>query len=304
MPREPWFDDSRDPDFAPPRRTFGLIHLLGAITVFCVGLAIYAQWGKTGLPAAASIIVGTGGVVAWRLRRITAVEVGVLCVISLILAGLALPAVEMPGPDSPTRFRPLSKALNGYKNASGVLPPQVVSPAGQSYSWRLEIARFFGSPLPDVTRPWNHPANATVTQDVGRAFFHCPVDRQASPGETSYVAITGPDTCWSDQGMRPEDIPDGAAHTILIVDSHSTGIVWSEPRDLVADELNWQINGGPLSIRAGHGSYVEYFDGSRRPKGPQHTDALMADGSIRHLPGDMDPEVLNQLVHCRDGKGK
>jgi len=302
MPARPWFDDSHDPDFAPPRRTFRLIHLLAATTLLCVGFAIYAQWGVHGLPAAASVVVGTAALVAWRWRLIKGVEVGVLWLIAVLFAGLALPAVGMPEPDNPLRFKPLQSAFSSYRNQHETLPPQVVSPGGNPYSWRLEIARFICPSLPDTTRPWDDPANAIVTHDMGRAYFRCPVDRQAADAETSYVAITGADTCWSDEGLRLADIPDGAAHTLLVVDSHATGIVWTEPRDLVADELNWQINGGPTSLRAGHGDYVEYLDGSRRPKGPRHTHALMADGSVRYLPDNLAPEVLKQLVNCRDGK--
>jgi hypothetical protein len=128
------------------------------------------------------------------------------------------------------------------------------------------------------------------------------LDAAAPASDASFVAITGPETCWPEGGLSLDNIPDGAAHTILVVDSHRTGIAWSEPRDLEASQLNWQINAGEKSIRAEHGSYTQYLDGSKRPVGPRHTMAVMADGSTEVLSANIDPLVLQQLVNRRDGE--
>jgi hypothetical protein len=292
---------SSDDDLRP---TFRLIHLFVLTALICICLAIYMQWGVYGVPPVAVIAGGTMTWICRRYRLVKRSELLTVWLMLIILSGLALPAVQMGGPHTGRPFFYLGEGIRLHHDAQGELPPASTSPGSRNgLSWRLIIADYIeGTPLSfDRTLPWDDPANAAALQQYAH-HLRCPLDGAAGAVDTSFVAITGPDTCWPDEGLSLDDIPDGAANTILVVDSHKTGIAWTEPRDFEARELNWQINAGPKSVRAEHGHYTQYLDGSKRPSGPRHTVMLMADGSIESLSANIDPEVLQQLVNRRDGQ--
>lgn len=107
------------------------------------------------------------------------------------------------------------------------------------------------------------------------------------------------------RALSLQKIPDGASNTILFTETHDSGILWPEPRDLEYDKLDWRIHGTPgNSISSSHGPAIRYFDGSRKLKSRQGVNVAMADGSTRRLTPDVDPEVLKQMANRRDGLPK
>jgi len=122
-------------------------------------------------------------------------------------------------------------------------------------------------------------------------------------GQTSYVAIIGEDTCWpTKKRLSLSDLTDGTSNTMLLTEMHDSGIAWSEPRDLEAAKMDWHLGGtlrgSPSSM---HGPHVQYLDGSRHLSGPPPVNVAMADGSVRTLAPNTDPEVLRQLANRHDG---
>ena len=87
-------------------------------------------------------------------------------------------------------------------------------------------------------------------------------------------------------GMR--DIQDGASQTILVVDVHNNGITWTEPRDLDAETLNYQINApGGSDLQGPH---------------PGGINVLFGDGAVRFLHESTDPEVLKAMTTRSGGE--
>jgi hypothetical protein len=80
---------------------------------------------------------------------------------------------------------------------------------------------------------------------------------------------------------------DGSSNVLLLVESHTAGVVWTEPRDL---DLTSPVAAGgkaPASdVSSAHPGIVV---------------AGLADGSVRTISSKVDPAVLKQLAHRRDG---
>jgi hypothetical protein len=74
---------------------------------------------------------------------------------------------------------------------------------------------------------------------------------------------------------------------LLLVESHTANVTWTEPRDL---DLTSPVTAGTKAPA----SYVS-------SKHAGVVVAGMADGSTRTISSKIDPEVLRQLSHRRDG---
>ncbi len=167
-------------------------------------------------------------------------------------------------------------ALQNYESRWGSFPPAYVADANGKpmHSWRVLI-------LPQLDRidlyrayrfdePWDGPNNRLLHAEMVD-LFACPMDVRG-PGDmhTSYVAVIGDRTAWP--GARATSVAeieakDGGDRTILLVETHDSGIHWMEPRDI---QLDWCITAmdGPLAgSRAGtHGNHeaggvVGFVDG-------------------------------------------
>jgi len=137
--------------------------------------------------------------------------------------------------------------------------------------------------------PWDGPSNRQLLpSDV---FYHyCPDDATSQSNfMTSYLAVVGPETMWPGQrNVRLQDITDGASNTIMLVETLSSGIYWLEPRDLEWDQMEWRVGAAP-----GKGISSAHRGGA---------NVAMADGSVRALPADLDPQTLAALLTIRGGE--
>jgi hypothetical protein len=85
------------------------------------------------------------------------------------------------------------------------------------------------------------------------------------------------------QGLRlPADVPDGTSNTILLVDgAEDHAVIWTKPEDLKYDPKH------PAAGLAGHGGLIP---------------TIFADGSVRFLPANTDPRILDRLFIRNDGQ--
>ena len=164
--------------------------------------------------------------------------------------------------------------------------PDAVGRGGQKISWRVQLLPHIESKaLYDAynwEEPWDSPANLAWAESMPPE-YRCPSDSDAGPMETNYVAIVGPQTAMPSGGrIGISQIADGASTTILHVEVSGSGITWSEPRDLDAGTISYQINDP-----TGRGISGPH---------PGGVQAVFCDGSVQFLSESMHPEVLRALT--------
>ncbi len=110
------------------------------------------------------------------------------------------------------------------------------------------------------------------------------------PRMTNYVAIVGSGTAFpgGDKSVSLEDITDGPENTILLVEIANSDIHWSEPRDLVFDEMSFKINDpAEPSISSPHAD------------GP---NVVFVDGRSHRLSESIPPDILRGLITINGGE--
>lgn len=248
---------------------FGAIHWLGAATVIIA------------VPLVLTVLF----IIAANLsaRRQLHVEIFGLGLLGLLTAGcllsMLLPrAGSYPGSTRRSQCRNNLKmiglGLQTYADVYGRFPPAYIADAEgrPMHSWRVLILPYIEHKplhkLYDFNEPWDGPHNRLLAKNIPPC-YQCPSD-PALPGtaNTSYVAITGPQTLWAgDTAAEFEDINDGTSNTLAVVEIAGSGINWMEPRDLPFSALNLGVNapqgGGISSTHPGEANVV-FCDGSTR----------------------------------------
>lgn len=186
----------------------------------------------------------------------------------------------------------LGLALHNYQDVHSVFPAPVAGTP--QVSWRVAVLPYLD--LKDLyqqydqSKPWNAEPNATLAKRAPTV-FHCPSNYHTGthPQFTDYVMLTGSGTFGgAAAGRRKDDITDGMATTIAIVEATGLKIVWIAPRDFDAQTQAVGINlsgtgkvdsPGTLSSYHEHGAHV-----------------LMVDGTARFIDQSIDPSLLKKLI--------
>lgn len=169
-------------------------------------------------------------------------------------------------------LKQIALALNIYQASQGCLPPAVVTDGRGKpmHSWRVLILPYLEQKsLYDsynFEEPWDSPHNRLLIPKMPGCYT-CPWQRDwIAKGQTSYFAIVGPGLIFPgpDRSVSLDAIPDGAAETILVVESQSLSVPWTEPRDLDFSRMSLRVNDTVLpSISGQHlgGANVARADG-------------------------------------------
>ena len=143
----------------------------------------------------------------------------------------------------------IGKALLQYHNDNGRFPPATVLDAKgrPMHSWRVLLLPYLGQESLfrqyNMSLPWDDPQNQLLSAQMP-AVYHCPDSLNVPGSETSYMVVTGPDAVFQPkQSATLLDIKDGAAKTLLVVETTGMAINWLEPRDLPRDKVALTING-------------------------------------------------------------
>jgi hypothetical protein len=244
----------------------------------------------------------------WKLRWTAAVVVGVFVLFAagIAVVGIAHQCAWLATADRPLvgqRLRHDSKAsqnnlrmiglgLLPYADVNQTFPPGgTFGPNGEMlHSWETHILPYmvYGAPI-DMKRPWRDPVN--------EPYFRCVIPEFINPefrtqeledadgfGLSHYAAnvwVMGPN-----RRMKPSDIHDGTAGTILVGEVNACFRPWGHPR-------NWRdpadgINNSPRN-----------FGGPPASGGVRF---LMADGSVRFVSARTDPAVLRALATPNGGE--
>lgn len=265
------FEDS--PSASRPR--FQLWHLFAFVAWSGVGTALFKYLD---VPIALTLLVGGTAIVAAIIARAGTMAIGSCLATMFIL--LFLPAVESPRNgrlyQCINNLKNITLALQNYESMYGTFPPAYIADANGKpmHSWRVLI-------LPQLDRidlykayrfdePWDGPNNSKL-HGVAMDILACPSDVYA-PGVhyTSYVAVLGDHTAWPGATpMTTQTISDhdGTARTLLLIETHNSGIHWMEPRDTTLEMCVAGVDGplagkspGTQGNHAG-GGVVSFVDG-------------------------------------------
>ncbi len=252
---------------------------------------------------------GAGRASETARRAVGRMSVGTICLIALgvvaaggcvilLLAALLFPAFQAAGDarrkaTCQANLRQIGAALLSYEADHGSFPPAYVTDANGTpmHSWRVLILPYLGEDLLyeqyDFDEPWDGPSNITLTNRMP-ACFGCPSDPQTASQETSYMVIVGPRTVFPGaEAAGRGQCRDGPGVTLCVVEVANSSVVWTEPVDLNAEKMLFEITAGGMQEM-----------GSKHPGG---ANSLFCDGSVLFLPDTTSAEELEALS-TRDGR--
>lgn len=192
-----------------------------------------------------------------------------------------------------TNLKQIGLALESYYQKYNSYPPAYVADAKGKpmHSWRVLILPFLGEQglysQYNMNEPWDSTQNMAVARRMPTVFA-CPSDITAiDNGETSYLVVVGKGTAFPGvKGITKAEILDKPGQTVLVVESHSSAIGWTEPKDLTTGML-FHINGG-----TGKGGGAQEIS-SRHPHG---ANVLLADNETGFLHDTLPAEAVEALL--------
>jgi len=277
---------------------FTLQTLLLVFVLVWSSLAAFGVWGI----AVAAFLLVVVAVVRSNLSKGT--KIRALLILALVLVVL-LPAVQVARDSSrrghcANNLKQIVLALHNYHDVYGSVPPACVADAdGQPmHSWRVLILPLIERrdlfEKYDLSERWDGPNNQRLAQAASPlSCYQCPSDPGTTQSEmTSYLAVVGHGTAWAGNTPRgPDDFP-APDRTILLVEVANSGVHWMEPRDLtIEDAAGLAPQPGSDGLPGLHSRHYGYFYHDVRG-----VHVAMADGSVRFLPADIAPDLLQALL--------
>lgn len=221
---------------------------------------------------------------------------GSACLVVLLLGGLIatyfVPNVATLGKTSSEtcrdNLRQIAAAMSAYHDEHGSFPPAYLTDDNgrPQHSWRVLLLPYLGEQALyaeyQFDEPWDSEHNKALIKRIP-AVYRCPDDPQAEFGETSYVVISGTGMLFDmHKAHAHHGITDGRANTLLVVEVSSSAISWTEPRDLDAKRVSWNINRDRRGIGSAH-------DGGG-------VNVATADGLVHHFPDFLPSDQLRAMA--------
>jgi prepilin-type processing-associated H-X9-DG protein len=278
---------------------FTLRQLFLVLVACSVAFAIFFRWGYAGFFICYFVVCVSA--LCWGIFHLESPALVVGCVMLFLALFVGIPLSALNDGRTPARRAVCSNnlhnivlALQQYHNNVGCYPPPYIADASGKpmHSWRVLLLPYLEhKALHSQYRfdePWDGPNNRKL-HNIELKYFQCPSQENPRPNtETNYLAVVGPKTVWpaGNSYVRDADIIDGLSNTILVVEVADSGIHWMEPRDL-------HVNQMPMAINAPRGQGIS----SRHPGGAM---IGFADGGVRFLRSDLQPEALRAALTSRD----
>ena len=206
-----------------------------------------------------------------------------------VLSGLLLPAVQAARESarqmqSSNNLRQIMLAMHNYHDTNGKFPAQAIAQGDGNplLSWRVAILPYLGEQaLYDqfhLDEPWDSEHNIALLEQMPE-FFRNP-SNPPSARMTTYLVPMGKGVGLSSEGLKMQEITDGTANTLAVLDvDPQFGVPWTKPDDLDLRQnevLDW--------LRA-EGSNAGFFD-----------------GSVRIIDLEIDTEVLEAMMTRAGGE--
>jgi hypothetical protein len=190
----------------------------------------------------------------------------------------------------------LATALNAYAAQHGSYPtPTVYDANGKPlYSWRVLILKQLGehslAAAFKLDEAWDSASNIQLLgQRCPRVFISPGVPMSRGISETNYFLLTGPGTLFPPSGpLSPNNITDGGANTLLIVESENSFAEWSRPIDIDVSKLDTNIGSTGLNTIGG-----THAGGAT---------AVFANATPAWLPDDLTPGIVDALISPNGGE--
>lgn len=195
------------------------------------------------------------------------------------------------------RLKQIGLGLQNFADVHKQLPAAYTMHDGKpGMSWRVQILPYLEQQeLYDRYRQqegWDSPFNRRLAEEAAAVHqpFRCPAAPASQPLVlANYVMPVGPGMISDGPSAATfSSIRDGSSHTIAVTETFPTDIYWTEPRDLPADSMSYQVN-DPLKpgIASMH---------------PMCVTALFADGHTQTLSNSIDPGMLKALSTIAGGE--
>lgn len=240
------------------------------------------------------------------------IEIAVVVVIILILAALLMPATQMGtsgGLRDRTRdnLKQLGLGLHNYHDTSGSLPPAIFLNEQEEpgHSWMtMLLPHIEQGPLfdqIDLSVPWDSEKNRKPLETRVSAYRSPAVDHsevKTSGNGMSHFA-GNVHVIRDGEPLKFKDITDGKSATIMMGESFGKFEPWGKPGN-VRDPVD-----GINKSNEGYGTHCTYLEQGwvslERVRVPGCNFGL-ADGSVRWISEDIDPDVLRRLALPNDGE--
>lgn len=224
---------------------------------------------------------------------VLAVAGGGVVLVALLFIVVLLPAVQQ-GREAARRstsknhLKIIGIAMHNYHDTHRIFPPGGTETTdGKPYhSWQtsllphMEHASLYNQI--DFDQPWSDPANQALFKQEIPSYLNPTISENKSPdglGLSHYVG--NQHFLKKNTGIQLRDITDGASNTIIAVEAGENFKPWGDPTN-IADLSNIMSSGNKTAY-----------------KGGRHI--LMADGSVRFISENVDPETLKHLSIPDDG---
>lgn len=179
--------------------------------------------------------------------------------------------------------------LQNYQAVHGTYPASSdEAKAGiPAVSWRVLALVPVDSRLGgyNLAEGWDSPQNERfISNPLGNAFYCPAASDAAAAGRTSYLAIVGEGSLWSEVRLGHIRSPDkDAPQKILVIEVPESDIAWTEPRDLSVEDAI-------ALFRSEHG-----IKGGRHGRGLHY---LAADGSVHSFAEVGSVEDFSRLLRA------
>jgi hypothetical protein len=177
--------------------------------------------------------------------------------------------------------------MHGYHDNRRAFPAAAIySKDGKPLlSWRVALLPYLDQKNLfnqfKLDEPWDSPHNKKLLSKMPKFYAPVGVDTK-QPHSTFYRVFVGPGAAFEGtQGQRITGFTDGTANTVLVVEAGEE-VPWTKP-----DELKFDPK-GKLPKLGGH------FKGG--------FNVLMADGTVRFIRADFDPQILRAAITRNGGE--
>ncbi len=222
----------------------------------------------------------------------------VMVVVVGVLIALLLPAVQQARAaaqrtQSKNNMKQIGLALHNYADTYNMFPPGgIYTKKDEPYNaWMTSILPYVEQSrvyeMIDSNQPWTSPANQPAFQMVIPAYLNPAIGAQQSTvgslGAAHYAGNS--QLLVKNKGRKFSEITDGTANTILAGEVSSGFKAWGDPDNL-------------RDPAGGIGSGPQQFGGATN----QGSQFLLADGSVRFISSNVNPQVMKALASPDGGE--